>query len=206
MEKTLTQTQTDILEFIKTTWERLGAPPSYREIQAHFGYKAVGTVQDHVKALQKKGKLEKGALSTRGPRKARTLLPVGLNLERTKNIPIYGEIAAGTAREAEQLELGFLNVAVSAVKDPSFALRVVGDSMIDVGILEGDVLLVERKSDAADGDIVVALVEGEMTVKRYRRFKGKILLVPENRRLAPIDVTNRRHEIQGKVVGLQRKI
>ena len=86
------------------------------------------------------------------------------------------------------------------------ALKVVGDSMIDVGIIEGDILIVERKTRVKSGDIVVALLEGETTVKRYLEKGGKLFLVPENSKMKPIAVQSDNFSIQGKVVGLQRRI
>ena len=199
----LTNSQDQIWRFIKERCEQGAGAPSYREIQAHFGYRAIGTVQDHVRALIKKGVLERVPSSTR---RARSLIPTGLSLEGVKRISVFGEIAAGHARDAEQVELGTLIVSETAAKDPCFALRVVGDSMIEAGIFEGDHLIVERGARIAHGDIVVALLGGETTVKRYSVQNGKVFLVPANRRLRPIPVEGERFEIQGKVVGLQRKL
>ena len=192
------------MKFIRSRCERDGISPSFREIQEHFGYKAVGTVQDHVKALIRKGWLEKP--TDKKARKARGLLPTGHARENVKRISIYGEIAAGATREADQIELGGLVISEVAAKDPCFALRVVGDSMIEVGILEGDFLIVEKGARVKNGDIVVALWNGETTVKRYVEKAGAVYLVPENSRMKPLAVTGGSFEIQGKVVGLQRKI
>ena len=196
----LTESQAQVLSFIRERHRDSGVPPSYREIQEHFGYKAVGTVQDHVRALREKGYLEPAGGRARG------IVPVNARIEGTKRIPIYGEIAAGSLREAPQVELGSLVVADTAAKGPSFALRVVGDSMIEAGIFEGDHLIVERGSRVRHGDIVVALLNGETTVKYYERRDGQIYLVPANREMEPIPVTAGSFEIQGKVVGLQRRI
>jgi len=199
---TLTDTQSEILEFIRKTCELNGVPPSYREIQEHFGYKAVGTIQDHVKALVTKGFLKRGT----GPgRRARDLLPTGFRPEAVRQIPIYGEIAAGPTRDSAQIELGSMTLPQSMLKGDCFALRVVGDSMEDVGILEGDLLVVQRQNRANSGDIVVALLNRETTVKRYMESKGQILLVPENKKMKSIPVTNEDFQIQGKVIGLQRR-
>jgi repressor LexA len=201
----LTESQEQILAYIKHCYERTGLPPSYREIQDHFGYKAIGTVQDHLKALRKKGALEEMPLGN-GRRQARGLVPAGYKPEGTRRIPVFGEIAAGSTRDNAQLQMGTVVVADTVAKDPCFALRVVGDSMIEMGILEGDFLIVERKASIRSGDIVVALVNGETTVKRFVRKPDGIYLVPENRRLSPLKITTERFEVQGKVVGLQRQI
>lgn len=181
----------------------MGIPPSYREIQKHFGYKAIGTVQDHVRCLMEKGRLEQPT-SRRAERKARGLIPKGLRSDGVRRLPIYGEIAAGSARESEQVELGTLTISKKVVNDPCFGLRVVGNSMVDAGILEGDILIVER-GHVKSGEIVVALLDGETTVKRYVRKDGRIFLVPENRLMKPIEMTSARFEIQGKVVALFRR-
>jgi repressor LexA len=200
----LTTTQSEILAFIRERCVESGMAPTLREIQKHFGYKAIGTVQDHLKALLKKGFLE-NAGAKKDRRQARGLIPMGLRAGGTKRIPIYGEIAAGSTREADQLELGTLKIASEDARDPCFALRVVGDSMIEVGILEGDVLIVERNATVKSGDIVAALLNGETTVKRYLKREGEIFLVPENKKMKPIPVTTEDFKVQGRVVGLQRK-
>lgn len=202
--KSLTPLQEQVLKFIKETYEATGLPPSYREIQRHFGYQAIGTVQDHVRALIRKGALEKTVFET-GARGARGLLPTGYRPELTRRIPIYGEIAAGGARLAEQVELGTMVLSETASKNPMFGLRVVGNSMVEAGILEGDHLIVDQKASVQSGDIVVALLDGETTVKRYVKKTDGIYLVPENRRMKPMRVKTDRFEILGKVIGLQRK-
>lgn len=199
----LTPPQRDILAFIRERCES-GQAPSYREIQAQFGYKAVGTVQDHVKALIRKGLLEKP--SSEG-RRARSLVPCNPAPPiKAARLPVYGEIAAGSARDSVQIEIGSLVISAEGSKRPDFALRVVGDSMVGAGIFEGDFLFVERTPDARTGDIVVALLNGETTVKRYLEKKGRVFLVPENPRLQPIAVEGENFSIQGKVIGLQRRI
>ncbi|MBI4404231.1 MAG: transcriptional repressor LexA [Deltaproteobacteria bacterium] len=195
----LTKAQTEILSYIQDRCSHAPTPPTYREIQKSFGYKAVGTVQDHVKALIQKGFLEKPIGRSRG------LMPLNFSRPLVRRIPIYGEIAAGSPRDAEQLELGELDVGASVSANPTFALKVVGDSMIEAGILEGDLVIVQKVSRAKSNDIVVALLDNETTVKRYLEKNGKIWLVPENSKMKPIEVANRQFAIQGRVVGLQRK-
>lgn len=203
-KKPLTEAQGAVLAFIEDRCRAEGMAPSYREIQEHFGYRAIGTVQDHMRALVKKGFLEGPRLG--GPkRRARSLLPASFQQEGVRRIPIYGEIAAGFPREADQLELGSLVVAESALSQSSFALRVVGDSMIEAGILEGDFLLVEKTNRVTNGEIVVALVAGETTVKRYQVRADGPYLEPANARLKPMSLGGRKDwSIQGRVVGLQR--
>jgi|688.fasta_scaffold180381_2 repressor LexA len=198
----LTENQAAVLRFIKAYFAENGVPPSYREIQKHFDYKSVGTVQDHVRALIKKGALEKSYGSN--SKKAKALLPSGQKMGGVKRLPVYGEIAAGGPREGVQLELGTIAVGEELAQGECFALRVVGNSMIDAGIFEGDHVIVEKKAKIKNGDIVVALLNGETTVKRYQQKSGKIYLIPENSTMKPIEVTGN-FEIQGKVTGLQRQ-
>ncbi|MBM4304520.1 MAG: repressor LexA [Deltaproteobacteria bacterium] len=201
----LTESQNAVLQFIREFVRSQGMAPSYRDIQTHFGYKAVGTVQDHVRALIEKGYLEKPNLKNQ-KRPARGLLPKGLSLNGVRKIPVYGEIAAGGPRAAEQLELGEVVITEDLVRGDCFALRVVGDSMIDVGIYEGDHVIVEQGSRVKEGDIVVALLDGETTVKKYSVRNGEVLLIPENKRMHPIPTQGKNLEIQGRVVSLQRKL
>lgn len=201
--KILTESQQAILDFIKKHCLQEGIPPSYREIQKAFGFKAVGTVQSHVQALIQKGALEN---SFNKERKARGLVPSGHRLVGLRRVPVFGEVAAGGPRDAAQLELGFVAVSDEVTKSECFGLRVVGTSMVDAGIFEGDYLIVERTQKVKDGDIVVGLLDGETTVKRFEKKLGKFFLIPENSRMKPIEVVNQNLEIQGKVVGLQRKI
>ncbi|MBY0372181.1 transcriptional repressor LexA [bacterium] len=205
LKEPLTRSQQDVLDFIQNTCATQGAPPSYREIQEHFGFKAVGSVQGYVKALIKKGYLENPQRDST-KRKSRGLFPSGFKAQGTKRIPIYGEIAAGSLRDTPQIELGSLMVAQEDAADPCFALRVVGDSMVEAGIFEGDHLIVERGARVRNGDIVVALVGGETTVKRYKTGSEGTFLIPENKKMKPIRVTDKSFQVQGKVVGLQRKL
>jgi repressor LexA len=199
VKEMLTESQKNVLDFIRSRCQTTGVAPSYREIQAHFGYRAVGTVQDHIRALVKKGFLE----NSRNRRPARGLIPKNYVLQGARRVPVYGEIAAGSARMAEQLEIGTLLVSEEKAPPNCFGLRVRGDSMVDAGIYEGDHLLIEPATAARNGDIVVALLNGETTVKRYMKVEEEIFLVPENKSMRPIRVQGSL-QIQGKVIGLQR--
>jgi len=201
----LSPRQAEILAYLRECCDASGRPPSYREIQKHFGLKTVATVYEHMKALEGKGAIIK-LDNAREERRARNLVPKGHENDRAKRVPIYGEVAAGSPREAQQIDFGELLVPSAISLHPTFCLRVTGDSMVDAGILEGDFLVVEKGAKIVNGDIVVALVEGETTVKRFFRRADGIYLVPENKRLKEMKVSGKRLEIQGKVVGLQRKI
>ncbi len=204
-EKKLSPRQAEILAFLKECCDARGRPPSYREIQKHFGLRTVATVYEHMKALEEKGAIQK-LDDARNERRARNLVPKGFEPLRGKKVPIYGEVAAGSPREAHQIDFGELLVPAAISSHPTFCLRVTGDSMVDAGIIEGDFLVVEKGAKIANGDIVVALVEGETTVKRFYRRSDGVYLVPENKRFKEMKVSEQRLEIQGKVVGLQRKI
>lgn len=203
----LTENQKALLDFITAYQEENGFSPSYREIQKHFGYKAVGTVQDHVRALIAKGALQKSY--GQSSKKAKALLPASLTSSRStrlaKRISVFGEIAAGGPRESVQTKLGSIVVGDDWASLDCFGLRVVGNSMIDIGIFEGDYVIVQKMEKAKSGDIVVVLLDGETTVKRYQEKQGKVFLVPENSQLKPIEVKTENFQIQGKVIGLQRK-
>ena len=198
----LTEPQREMLEFIKVSCDH-GRSPSYRDIQEHFGFKSVNAVQETVRRLMGAGLLEQGR-SRSGAR--RGLMPKGFNPGSSKRLSVLGSIAAGALTDSPQLELGNTWVDASWVKRSSFALRVKGNSMIDAGIFEDDILIVERGADARHGDIIVALWEGETTVKRYEKKGGKVFLVPANTSMKPIAVEKGQLSIQGKVVGLQRKM
>lgn len=198
----LTKIQASILHFVRERCES-SSPPSYRDIQRHFGFRAVGSVQDHVRSLMKKGRVEKakGELGKR----AQGIVLAGYRSERFRRISVFGEIAAGNPLEANQIELGALMIDETMAHGNCFALRVQGDSMVNAGILEGDNIIVEQTKTVRSGDIVVALLDGENTVKRYVKKDRRRFLVPENPRLRPIEIKSQRLEIQGKVVGLVRK-
>ncbi|MBI3296226.1 MAG: repressor LexA [Deltaproteobacteria bacterium] len=198
----LTEPQREMLAFIKESCGE-GHPPTYRDIQEHFGFKSVNAVQDTVRRLMAAGLLEQGKTRT-GAR--RGLMPKGYDLGTSKRLSVVGSIAAGALTESPQTDLGSTFIDASWVKGSSFALRVKGNSMIDAGIYEDDILIVQRGSDARNGDIIVALWEGETTVKRYEKRGGKVFLVPANASMKPIAVERGQLSIQGKVVGLQRKM
>ncbi len=200
----LTDAQAKVLRFVAREIQENGAPPTFRAIAAQFGYKSTRAAQDHVAALVRKGHLEHRPGIARGLR----LASPGAARPSSLNVPVLGQIAAGSPRDASQLPLGalpFPSDRSRAVGEPAlFALRVTGDSMIDAGILDGDYVIARAQRSAGHGEIVVALLDGESTVKRLHRAAGKVLLVPENARLKPIPVAGKELQIQGKVIGVQR--
>lgn len=198
----LTEPQSEMLAFIRTQCDE-GKTPTFRDIQIHFKFKSVNAVTETVKRLMHAGALEQG--KTRAGA-IRGLMPKGYKFGKTRRLPVMGSIAAGALTDSPQLEIGGTYVDSTWVKGSSFALRVKGNSMCDAGIFEDDILIVERQGDAKHGDIIVALWEGETTVKRYEKRGGKIYLVPANSAMKPILVEKGQLAIQGKVVGVQRRL
>jgi repressor LexA len=206
MQSVPTERQERILEVIRDFTEEHGYPPSVREIGERVGLSSSSTVQSHLKSLEKRG------LIFRDPTKPRALIATGsaatpkaVALPDAAVLPIVGRVAAGTPiTAAENLEGEFVLPAEFARKPGSFVLRVQGESMIDAAILDGDLIVVSPQPDAANGEIVVAMLDGEATVKRFYREAGRVRLQPENRTMEPIyadDVT-----IVGKVGAVIRKL
>ncbi|MBV9080227.1 MAG: transcriptional repressor LexA [Elusimicrobia bacterium] len=198
MPTTPTARQKQVLDFIHGSAESRGYAPSLREIAAHLGIKGTRAVEKHVAALEKKGFLKRGE-------GARAVAATGRPAGRA--ISIIGRVAAGTPITAEE------NVERTLTLDPDlvrgrnvFGLRVRGDSMTGAGILDGDVVLVRPQGAADPGEIVVAMTEGEATVKRLARKDGRFWLLPENPAYKPIDTrtAGAGFELVGKVVGVVR--
>lgn len=198
MTRKPTAAQGRVLAAIETRLEHGEPPPTYRDLCRELGWSSTGTVRDHLRALADQGFVE---LSGRRHRQIR------LRQGRTavSHIPLVGEVVAGVPVLAEEKIEGRLPVPKEWTRrGVFFALRVVGDSMIDAGIVEGDYVVVRQQPSAEDGEVVVVAIEGETTVKRLRR-KGRVsTLVAENPRYRPIRVRTDAAVIQGVVVGLLR--
>ncbi|OFW78831.1 MAG: repressor LexA [Actinobacteria bacterium RBG_19FT_COMBO_70_19] len=199
----LTTRQRRILEFIALTVRERGYPPTVREIGEAVGLTSSSSVHAQLANLERRGLLHKD------PTKPRAMALEAPRLEGVA-IPLLGRIAAGAPVLAEQHVEEYLTVPMGFVDGAEhFALRVAGDSMIGAGIFDSDVVVVRRQDDAADGDIVVALLPGpaedEATVKRLRRSGSKVTLVPENPALEPFDM-DPQGRILGKVVAVLRKL
>ncbi|HEY8347313.1 MAG TPA: transcriptional repressor LexA [Symbiobacteriaceae bacterium] len=205
MRDGLTERQRQVLQFIKDEIRRKGYPPSVREIGEAIGLSSSSTVHGHIARLEQKGYIR------RDPTKPRAIEvldePDGVPRKHVVHVPVVGRVTAGQPILAyENVEDHFPLAADFVSTDPSelFFLVVRGDSMIEAGILDGDYVLVRRQQDANNGDIVVALIEDEATVKRFYRENDHIRLQPENRFMDPIIVKD--VQILGKVVGLIRRI
>jgi len=201
--------QREILELILSTVQARGYPPSVREIGEAVGLSSPSTVHSHLSALVKAGYLR------RDPTKPRAIEVVDpdsidttdLRRAPVRDVPLVGRIAAGSPILAEEDIEEILPLPTSLIgNEPVFMLRVRGDSMIDAGIHDHDLVVVRRQPDAADGEIVAVLVEGEeATVKRLRREPGKVILMPESPGYEPMVFTDG-VEILGRVVAVLRTI
>jgi len=193
MREPLTAQQTRLLRYIATHIRQEGRPPTLREIGAAFGFRSTGTVRDHLRALRRKQYLR--VL----PGKARGLAPV----DWRRGVPVLGRVPAGGPLWAEENIEGSVDLAAEFAGDGVFALKVQGDSMVEAGIQAGDLVVVRAQHHAEPGEIVVALVDGEATVKRLARRGGKLWLQPANPRYAPLPVQGETR-VAGKVIGVIR--
>lgn len=191
--------QKQIFEFLKKYTETKGYPPSVREICEAVGLKSTSTVHGHLRRLEKKG------LIKRDPTKPRALEILGLNNKELINIPIVGKVTAGLPILATENVEDTFSIPASYIKHDRdlFILNVMGESMIEAGILDGDLAIIEKAEVAKNGEIVVALIENEATIKRFFREKDHIRLQPENKTMDPIIVND--CAILGKLVGIYRK-
>jgi repressor LexA len=215
----LTDRQQQVLHYIRQSIHERGYPPTLREIGAHMGIRSTNGVNDHLRALERKGYL------TREDMKSRALRPIDLQAElplsaleaKAENdddilhIPVVGRIAAGLPLLAEEHILDTVRIERSMVRGGRdvFGLRVNGDSMIEAGIFNGDYIFVRKQLAAQRGDIVVALIGDEATVKYYYPEKDYIAFKPANQHMAPILVRAtdfRPTMLLGVVVGVYRKL
>lgn len=200
----ITEKQQAVLQFIEDYQLQFGKSPTLREMREHFGVSSDNSILKHLNALQEKGYLNKDDT----PRGIGLLQKVKDKLEAVSNvtrIPLLGTIPAGGPVLSDEHVLDYFEVGNDLLKRPqgSFALRVSGLSMINAGILEGDFVIANQAVKAKDGDIVVALVDGKNTVKRYRAKDGRVWLQAENPEYNDIDPTEFL-EIQGVVTAVIR--
>ncbi|MBN1633761.1 MAG: transcriptional repressor LexA [Ignavibacteria bacterium] len=199
----LTYKQKEILEYIKSYSRINSYPPTLKEIAEHFKV-TIGTVQDHIFALQKKGYLEKKKDTARGFKilKTRGLSSYQDNSEK-EVIPLYGKVAAGEPIFASDNIRGYISInKISRGHKLHFALEVQGDSMIDSGIYNGDIVIVQKQDAADDGDIVIAMLEDEATVKKFRKNKIRVYLEASNAKYKSI--IDKPFSVIGKVIELRR--
>ena len=184
-----------IYEYLQTVIPEQGYAPSVREICEAVGLKSPSTVHFHLKRLQERGLIEKGDFKGRA---------IVLTEAREKNkIPILGDVAAGTPILAQECIDDYLTFDCGGREGEYFALRVRGESMLKAGILPDDLVVVRRQPTAVNGEIVVALLGDEATVKRLSRRNGEIWLLPENDDYQPINGTNA--QVLGRVTAVVRQ-
>ena len=192
----LSKMQQKIYEYIAACIREQGYPPSVREIGEAVGLKSPSTVHFHLKRLEEAGVIEKGA----GKGRAITLRE---SPKPENQVPVVGNVAAGSPILAEECIEDYLTFDTAGRPGEYFALRVRGESMLNAGILPGDLVVVHRQQDAYNGEIVVALFEDEATVKTLSRRGGHTWLLPENPDYDPIDGDHA--DIIGKVVAVVRR-
>lgn len=197
----ISKKQTEILEYIKSQILNKGYPPSVRDICEAVQLKSTSSVHSHLETLEKNGYIR------RDPTKPRAIeiIDDNFNLVRREvvNVPLIGTVAAGQPLLAvENVESYFPVPAEFMPNEQSFMLRVKGDSMINVGIFDGDAILVQQQSVANNGEMVVALVDDSATVKTFYKEDGHIRLQPENDTMEPIILSE--CQILGKVFGVMR--
>ena len=211
MKNKLTDRQKEILDFIQKFISDNGFPPTLREIASNFGLASTFGVKRHLDALKKKGYLKIESFASR----AITLNKISneYDLEKTNfnskiiPIPVVGRVAAGSPILSEENLEGTIAIDSNFFKNNKdcFALKVTGDSMINAGIFEGDLVIVNPNEKVSQHDIVVARVDEEITVKNYEKKNDKIFLIPQNEKYQPIVVTERNNfSLVGKVIGVLR--
>ncbi len=195
----LTQRQSEVLSLIKAHIEETGYPPTRADIARKLGFKSANAAEEHLKALARKGAIEMIAGTSRG-----------IRLPEDKGIPIVGQVAAGNPILAQEHIEEYCEMPTSFFHPHAdYFLRVRGDSMIDIGIFEDDLLAVHKTTNAENGDIIVARIDDEVTVKRLKKTRSKyqVLLLPENQDYNPIEVDLRYQDfaIEGLSVGIVRR-
>ena len=197
--KALTDRQRKIVEYIRAHVEENGYPPTFREIARSVGLKSTSTVDHHLRRLRELGVLQ----YEDGRFRALQLLGEEEAEPRPAGVPLVGDVAAGTPILAQQNIEEYIPFDTGSSPEDHFALRVRGESMLHAGILPGDLVVVRRQPSARSGEIVVALLEDEATVKTLSIKDGQVWLLPENPDYEPIDGTG--CTILGKVVGVVRR-
>lgn len=207
----LSDSQQALLDFLLRYIEEQGFPPSYREMAAALGFRSTNGVAYQLRCLEDKGYLERkasGAPARALRLTAKALPPPPPSSDDLIQVPVLGQVAAGLPAFADSMPDEVLSLdAALCPGGEIFALRVRGDSMVDAGIYEDDLVFVQRRSEARDGEVVVAVVDGEATVKTLRHHGAVVVLEPANASMEPIRIApTQRLRIAGVVVGLFRQI
>ena len=214
MARKITKRQQEIYDYIRSYQTEKGYPPSVREMAAAVGLSSPSTVHAHLSALEAHGLIKRDKTKPRAlelfnqdgtsakPGEQNSVAPAGRG---TVSLPLVGRVAAGMPILAEQNIEDTFTVPTEIASDASsFILEVHGDSMINVGIFNGDYIIVHEQKSAMNGEIVVAMIDGEATVKTFYKEQGRVRLQPENDAMEPIYADN--PTILGKVVALMRRL
>jgi repressor LexA len=202
VEIDLTKRQKEIFEFIKRQTQKTGYPPTVREIGKAVGLHSSSTVHAHLANLEKVGLLRRDPTK---PRAIELLVDKAKKVVADPGLPLVGQVAAGGPILAEENIEEYLEVpSVIGGENADYILRVRGDSMVDAGILDGDFVVVQDAEEATNGEIVVALLGEEATVKRFYREKDRVRLQPANKEYKPI--RTREAKVLGRVVGVFRSV
>jgi repressor LexA len=211
----LTKRQAQTLDFIRQSIEQRGYPPTLREIGEYMGIRSTNGVNDHLRALERKGYLRREDMKSRALKLVDDpALPLAKTRGETSellDVPVVGRVAAGLPLLAEENVIDTVKIDRALVRGGRevFGLRVTGDSMIDAGIFSGDYIFVKRQATAERGDVVVALIGDEATVKHYYPEKDYVRFQPANGQMAPILVRAadfRSTMLLGKVIGVFRRL
>lgn len=193
----LTKKQKEVLDYITEYVREHSISPTQKEIQMHFGFKSLGSVQDYIKYLTNGGYLINDSHSVRG------LMPANVQ-QNTEEIPLLGDIAAGVPIEAIE-NPDYISVPTHMLgKGQYYALKVKGESMIEEGILHGDIAVIKHQAQASNGQIVVAVIDNETTLKKFFKKAKQVELHPANSTMSPIIVRDKECEIRGILAGLIR--
>ena len=200
----LTARQTEVLELIKTTMQETGMPPTRAEIARQLGFRSANAAEEHLKALARKGVIEILPGTSRG---IKLNIPLDNDAQEEEGLPLIGRVAAGEPILAQEHVESHYKVDPALFQPHAdFLLRVNGMSMKDIGILDGDLLAVHRTTDVHNGQVVVARVDEDVTVKRLEKRGREVLLHAENDEFAPIkvDLATEHFAIEGIAVGVIR--
>ena len=204
--KYLTERQRDILQFIRDFQSARGVAPTHREICDHFGFSSYGTVYKHLSLLEKKGLIRRDWNQKRGVELVEKETPKASAAETAaRELPLFGYIAAGRPIEVERGDETITVPDRLTGRGDNYVLKVRGDSMVDDGILDGDFVIINRRERADNGEMVVASVNGEVTLKRFYFEGERVRLQPANSLMTPIYAPSRDVAVQGVVVGLMRR-
>ena len=201
--KYVTERQRDILNFIREFQQERGIAPTHREICDHFGFSSYGTVYKHLSLLEKKGLIRRDWNQKRGVELVEKQEPS--RDSGVRDLPLFGYIAAGRPLDVDVSDETIAVPQHLTTRGENYVLKVRGDSMVDDGILDGDLVIIARRERADNGEMVVANVAGEVTLKRIYREGERVRLQPANSMMSPIFAPARDVSVQGVVVGLMRR-